>query len=413
MAEVNTGKTLKVIETDDINKIPFDGGQYIIVDTGMVYYDPTTGTSVENRVCLTPKQEVDVYTRDSGKTDEYYLGLQTKPINGDMVVIKDKIANTGKFTYSVYVYNNNDEDTNSEEWVKVTGSYVASNIYFDKEIVITTGLDENEYENGKKVIDAAGMSLTEVMDAIFSPEKNPIIEQPSVIIDFPQAGAYEIGASVTPSYEISLDPGNYQFGPDTNVKANSYKVLSSNGVTKSSKTGSFSTIKITESTNFYFDANISHSSGTIPVTIKGEPYTAGQIKAATITAESKHITGYVNGLYYGCSDTKVSQSDIDSDFIKDLYKLGKGHEECDVDFVVPVGTESIIIACPVDSNGINMIYNNTVNANMTEAFGSPFEVKVAGADGVITSSYARMYNVYIYSPAEAYENSASLTIKLI
>ena len=56
----DTGAVFELIETDNINKVPFKVGQYIIVDDGMVYYDPTTGSSINDRACLTPKNEVDI-----------------------------------------------------------------------------------------------------------------------------------------------------------------------------------------------------------------------------------------------------------------------------------------------------------------------------------------------------------------
>ena len=51
----NTGAVFTLVETDNINKVPFKGGQYIIVDNGMVYYDPTIGTTLD----ITIKKEND------------------------------------------------------------------------------------------------------------------------------------------------------------------------------------------------------------------------------------------------------------------------------------------------------------------------------------------------------------------
>ena len=274
---INTGKKLKLIETDDINKVPFEEGQYIIVEGGMVYYDPTSGHSLEDRLCLTPKYEIDIYERTNNKSDEYYLSLQTKPIIGDLVIIKDLIPNTTKYTYTLYVYNDNEEDTNTTEWCKLTGSYTTDNIFFDKDITITLPLEGIDLVNGRKTIPSTGKNINEVMDTIFSPDKNPTITQPSMILSFPQGGTYEIGTSITPTYELNLDPGKYEYGPETGVVANSYKVISSSNVTKNTKTGSFSTITVSESTDFYINASIIHSSGVIPLTVKEEEYITGKI----------------------------------------------------------------------------------------------------------------------------------------
>ncbi len=410
--EVNTGKKLKLIETDDINKVPFEEGQYIIVDDGMVYYDPTIGSSITDRMCLTPKQEVDVYVRSNNLTDEYYLSLQTKPHNGDLVVIKDLIEGTRNYIYSIYLYNDNEEDTNSSEWVKLTGSYSADNVYFDKDIVITTEIPGIELENGRKVINAVGKNVTEIFDAIFAPEKNPTITQPSIEISFPEAGAYELGTIITPTYDLNLNPGSYQFGPETEVIANSYKAVSSSNVTKSGKSGSFSQLTVNVGTNFYITATISHSSGTIPKTAKGDEFISGQIKAGTIQKVSPAITGYVEGLYFGTDSTKaLTSNNVTSAYIRNLNKTRKGYENTDVDMIVPVGTKSIILACPEDSAGISKVFNHTANCDMAEAFGTPFRIKVNGNS--TSSSYAKYYNVWIYTPAEPYEIAAKLTISRI
>ena len=103
----NTGAVFTLVETDNINKVPFKGGQYIIVDNGMVYYDPTIGTSIDDRCCLTPQREVDVNDRSKDSngewlSDEYYLGLCTNPINGDVNIIRDTIDGTDKKEYTIY-----------------------------------------------------------------------------------------------------------------------------------------------------------------------------------------------------------------------------------------------------------------------------------------------------------------------
>ena len=57
------------------------------------------------------------------------------------------------------------------------------------------------------------------------------------------------------------------------------------------------------------------------------------------------------------------------------------------------------------------VLNTTVNADMTESFIKQ-TVKVAGADNDTSSKYAKDYNVWVYTPAEAYGSTAALTITL-
>ena len=404
-SDVDTGKILKLIETDDIYKVPFEAGQYIIVENGCVYYDATSGTSLSDRKTLIPKHEIDIYKRIENKNDEYYLKLHSNPLNGDIVIIKDSIPNSTNYSYTVYIYNDNDEDTNPDNWCKLTSTYNAKNIYFDNDIHVTIPIDSLE----NKTISAAGKNLEDVMNSIFSPDLHPKIISPSINLSFPMGIPYEIGSTITPTYSMTLNPGSYEYGPETGVVATHYTAAASNGTIKETQSGKFSKITVDESTDFYMSASINYSDGNIPLTKKGNNYADGMIKEGFISVESSHVTGYVNGLFYGCVDENVV-NDINSDIIRSLNKSGKAYESGTFNMTVPVGTKSIIIACPITHNGVSKIYNNTVNCDMTAAFGSPITVSVNGNN--TANEYARDFNVWIYTPAEAYIIPADLTITL-
>lgn len=406
--EISTGKILKLIETDDINKVPFNAGQFIMVDDGTMYYDSTIGKTIDDRLHLTPKHEVDVYERENKFTDEYYLSLQTRPIFGDIVIIKDLIPGSDKYSTTIYLYNDNTEDTNTNNWVKLSDSYNSDKVYFDKDLAISLDIPGIELTNGKKIINSTGKNLSEIFDIIFYPEKNPIITKPSIHVDFPEAGYYEIGTVITPTYNIKFNSGNYEFGPNTDVVVNEYEITSSDGFIKNTKTGSFSAITVDENTNFYLTGIVYHSAGTVPVTNKNNEYNEGQLMANGILDISPSITGYLNGMYYGTSDEILTETDITSDIIKGLNKTDKAYDVEPVDMTIPVGTKSIIIACPNSETGIVKVFNHTANCDMIGAFGQPFVKKVMDASNSLL--HAKKYNVWIYTPAEPYEFEANLTI---
>lgn len=52
MAEIQTNVNFKVIETSNVSNVPFEQGQYIIEDDTKVFYDPTTGSTVSDRIEL-------------------------------------------------------------------------------------------------------------------------------------------------------------------------------------------------------------------------------------------------------------------------------------------------------------------------------------------------------------------------
>jgi hypothetical protein len=70
----------------------------------------------------------------------------------------------------------------------------------------------------------------------------------------------------------------------------------------------------------------------------------------------------------------------------------------------------VIFACPKTATGVTDVLNTTVNANMNDAFGlsSPTVVSVEGANGYSAIDY----NVWTFTPAEAYGSTAALTITL-
>lgn len=407
ITRVETGKKLQLVETDNINKVPFNAGQYIIVDNGIVYYDPTNGLTLEDRKCLTPTHGINIYERNNNQTDEHYLSLQTNPVDGDLVIIKDLIPNSTNYSYIIYLYNSNSEDNNDKLWCKLTGSQNAKDIFLNSDINITAPI--TQILNEPKVIKASGKNIEEVLNSIFSPELNPVIVQPSASISFPNAGSYEIGSVVIPKYSIGFNSGDYEYGPDTNVEAITYTATSSNGDVMNTSSGDFASITVTDSTSFYVTADVTHSAGAIPLTNKNNEYLDGQISEGTVSVQSSRITGYVNGLFYGGTENDITTG-ITSDIIRGLNKTNKNYKAETITINIPVGTKSIILACPNNKTGVTKVYNNTVNADMTTAFGNPTEILVKGNN--TDNKYATTYNVWTYTPAEAYSVVASLSITL-
>jgi hypothetical protein len=70
----------------------------------------------------------------------------------------------------------------------------------------------------------------------------------------------------------------------------------------------------------------------------------------------------------------------------------------------------VIFACPSANTGVKDILNTTVNAGMNDAFGltAPTKINVEGANGYT----AVEYNVWTFTPAEAYGSTAALSITL-
>lgn len=62
------------------------------------------------------------------------------------------------------------------------GNYSAENVYFSKDLVVTTQIGNIELNDGKAIIPAEGKNLKEIFETIFVKEENPSIEEPNIEI---------------------------------------------------------------------------------------------------------------------------------------------------------------------------------------------------------------------------------------
>ena len=97
------------------------------------------------------------------------------------------------------------------------GNYDAANVYFQKDLTFTQAFGKYvPGSSGSVTIPTATnqMSLLELLEASYAEEENPTITQPSTSISLSNSGAKEVGTSFTPTYNVSFNAGNYEFGPE-------------------------------------------------------------------------------------------------------------------------------------------------------------------------------------------------------
>lgn len=246
----------------------------------------------------------------------------------------------------------------------------ADNIYFDNDITITTPVGNIELSNGSGTIPAAGKNLKQVFEAIWTEESDPEVTQPSATIS--TALQYkEVGTTVTPSYTATLDPGSYEYGPATGVTATSWSVTF-NGETKTTDSGSFNSITITEGACCSVKATASYTDGTIPVTNLGNNCEAKQIKAGSDDITKNLFTGYKPN-FYGFKTEAIDLASLDSSAIRGLIVNQKStitpvtSVKCSTSwmqffYAVPKGRKASLSA--KDSNNLPLTVNSkevTVN----------------------------------------------------
>ena len=323
--------------------------------------------------------------------------------NGDIVILKDKIAinpesNEIKYQYTSYVYD-------GTKWTAMDGNYNAENVYFDEDLLTTTEIGNVSLTNGQATIEAAGKNLKQVFETIFVDEKDPTIVEPTVFVTLDQAGAYEVGTEITPIYTATLNAGSYSYGPATDITAKSWSVIDSNANSSTSASGSFTKFIVDDTTNYKITATAYYDAGAIPVTNIGHKVESLAIPAGSKNKTSSAITSYRN-TFYGAINVK---SDIDSDLIRGLTKSGKNlvnGNTFDVD--VNVGAFRVIIAYPATLQDLTSVQDsNDSMANIISSF-TKTTVEVEGANG----ASAINYKVYYIDFANAYDTANKFKVTI-
>lgn len=319
---------------------------------------------------------------------------------GDMAIVKSAIGEAT--TYTAYVYNDS-------KWQAMNGNYNANNVYFDKDLFTTKEIGYITLENGSANIPSTGKNLTETWEQIFVKEQNPTVTQPAVSFSQVTTGSFEVGTTVTPSYDAKMSAGSYSYGPATGLTAKSWNVNLRKGSTavqnKTTAKDSFTAIVLADGDSYTINAEASYDDATVPVTNKGNAYTAGQIKAGKVSKTSNAITSYRN-TFYG---TTANKDSLDSTAIRALNKSGKALKATDsVTIALPVGAVRVVFAYPATLRDITSVKDiNGMNAEIVSAFRKE-TITVAGAENDAGISY-KVFTTEFAAPLEA-ANSYKVTI---
>lgn len=319
------------------------------------------------------------------------------PIDGDIVIIKDLIAN-GEWQYTAYVYAGG-------VWSAMDGNYDASNVYFSEDLTTTTAIGNITLTDGQAVIPAAGKNLKEVFETIFVKEANPTIEQPSITLTFSQAKAYEVGTTVYPTFTAVLNAGSYQYGPATGITATGWTATDTNGNIKNLRNGTFPSFVVTDNTSYSISVQADFEDGEIPLTNLGNEYNAGQIVAGSVSKTSGKVTGYRKSFY----GTFANKEDLTGAKIRDLSSstaaLTNGSS---VSVQIPIGAYRVVFAYPSTLQDLSSVKDkNGLEAEIISGF-SKSTLNVEGADGYD----AIEYKVYSIDYAKANDTENYYTFKI-
>lgn len=310
--------------------------------------------------------------------------------NGDFAIVKAPIGDgTGKYEYTAFIYSEG-------AWKALDGNYDAENVYFSNDLTYTANIGVLTVpSSGSGTITAAGKNLKEVLAGILAKEKNPETTQPSLSVKLNEAGAKEVGTSITPTYSTTFNAGSYSYGPATGVTATSYSISDTNSSTATTASGSLTAFTVGDGTNYKVSATVNYGDGAIPKTNIGNNYAKGQIKAGSKSASSSTITGYRNTFYGSVTD---KSGEITSAIIRGLAGKKNGSISADNTFKAAeaVGAMRVIIALPTPRTCTSIKDENGLNAEALSAF-TKITVSVEGANGYT----AKEYNVYYKDNAAA------------
>lgn len=393
---------------------------------------------------LTPADDV---------TDSTALAGIESPKKGDIAVIERVIGEVSSAsTMTAYMYD-------GENWCALDGNYDASNVYFDSNLVMTANIGVQSLgDASSKELGTAGKSLKQVLSMILAKEEKPTISSnPSVTTKIGTSSStndkditVEAGTTVTPYWSASFSKGAYSYGPDTGLTAKSWDVkgylgtTAVEGHTGSAASGSMPQITLAAGQSYKINAKASYDDAPLAYTNLGEEYKAGnalfdetegatsvQITAGSKNDDSKTISAWQQGYYIGTLESDV---EITSDILRNVgtgtgvlknrtVKGGNYAAATDLKFS-PTSDKmaKFVIAYPASvdtksdgsynsAKGLASFFNNS---SFEEYFGnfSRSVVKVAGADNDLSSTHAKDYAVWTWTPASAFSGTINFLIDL-
>lgn len=349
----------------------------------------------------------------------YILTNNILPVAGDVFVVKLEVD--GHYiSLSSYIYANG-------TWEAITGNVDASGVIFHKDILLAGNYDNvgNIIKGNvpSKVYNNKGKSLQDLIDDIFTQVIQPkIIQMPQITnFDMNISGLYEAGTkfnSVSYGAKAVFDPGNYEFGKQTEVSLRTISVnricepveLSANNIGTeiigsdniNLTIGDMGGDKVVSSIRY--DIHAHHSIGSIALDNTGNlSNPIVQIKEGDIVSKS-NIVKCARKMFYGGISSGILDSNIirglTSDFFESSRKLV---------FTIPKGSKTVAIACDKRLRGVTSVINKTaLSADYTNVF-KPEVVKVEGANGY----HAIDYNVWVYKSLLPFEYDTTFEVTLV
>lgn len=325
---------------------------------------------------------------------------------GTFVIVKSTLVednpeteeNEEKTSQTAYVSKSVQDEEGNEVmvWVALDGNYSADTVYFEDDFKLAGDFDKIGNYKVNSTLEAKGKSLTDVMSSLLTKElEGKITKNPSCTITLNEAGSYEVGTELTPTFTTTFNKGSYSYGPDTGVEARSYEATFNDEVITESS-GTFKDYTVVDGTNKYVSLVVNYSEGVLANTNLGNKGTV-RIEEGECSATSNAIVGYRN-IFYG---VRTTDDTLDSNVIRSLNGV-----RSDITTTISIDSvgsnpNNIVVCCPVNKSITKVEMPSSLYADVTSFFERIGSVPVTGANGNKPMDYV----VYKYKPASIATNS--------
>lgn len=364
-------------------------------------------------------------TADSTVIEDYFTtNSGVTPRKGDVFVITTTVDGI-EYEQSAYRYDGSD-------WVAMTGNVDADKVIMRDDITMAGNYTQfgnlTKNEDGTATLSSKGKSVMDVFTEILSKRLQPsITAQPSISgFNLSGAKAVEAGTSLATASLTAgtLNPGSYQYGPETGVAATNWTVqrVTDLGTEQIASVDAASLDAQTDNnggagftigdeggdnvvSSLKYTATATHGAGvTADDNLGSDSDPAVAIAAGTKSKTTSAYTPFRN-YFYGATAEKPA---LDSAYIRGLTKSNKAYAAGTITINVASGTQRVCIACDATKTGVTKVINETaMNADVTSTF-TQTTVDVEGAEGYT----AKSYKVWTFEPAVPYENAATLKVTL-
>jgi hypothetical protein len=383
-----------------------------------------------------PEIDLSTVTNEVQVVDGTIDDLAAGKVVGDMAIVRAVINGNVK-SHTAYVWN-------GTAWEAMDGNYDASNVYFKNDITLAgsytaVGNVTKSSNAATGTLSAAGKSLDQVMQSIFTkelyPAKNASRDVPNITLEGDADASGEVGSSYTlPTVQVRVtDVGSYGYGPATGIKFEAGNMTIAQGAIASatnkksnendmvdestlSLTATDTETLYTDSAKSYtFNASGTYTAGAAPKTNLGTLLDDNddsstwtyRIPSGTATATARTIkrTGY---RYMFCGGTTAAT--VDSAVVRafSAKKSSKPTTEgAALEFTAAGGTTKVVCVYPSSWTGTPYFEMFGLAWAENSNFVAKSNINVADArgtkeDGTLNGSMAyKMYAWELDAPLEA------------